>query len=52
MKKQVLLDVLETKEQGKSAWDRRFDKFACFYDRKFGPDWQDSDKQDFIFAYR
>jgi hypothetical protein len=52
IKKQDLLDVLETEEQGKSAWDRWFDKFVSFYERKFGPDWQDSDKEDFIFAYR
>ena len=37
---QHLLDVLEAEEQGKSAWDRWFDRFASFYERKFGPDWQ------------
>ena len=39
-----LLDVLEAEEKGRSAWDRWFDKFASFYERKFGPDWQDPDK--------
>ena len=41
---QHLIDVLEAQAKGKSAWDRWFDKFASFYERKFGPDWQDPDK--------
>ena len=41
---QHLIDVLEAEEKGRSAWDRWFDKFASFYERKFGPDWQDPDK--------
>ena len=39
-----LIDVLEAEAKGQSAWDRWFDKFASFYERKFGPDWQDPDK--------
>ena len=39
-----LIDVLEAEAKGQSAWDSWFDKFASFYERKFGPDWQDPDK--------
>ena len=35
-----LEDVLEAKEKGKSPWWRWFDRFAAYYDRKFGPRWQ------------
>ncbi len=41
---QHLIDVLEAQAKGTSAWDRWFDRFASFYERKFGPDWQDTDK--------
>ena len=39
-----LVDVLEAKEKGKSFWWRWFDRFAKFYDRRFGPDWQVRDR--------
>ena len=35
-----LIDVLEAIEAGKSPWSRWFDRFASFYDKKFGPRWQ------------
>ena len=35
-----LNDVLEAKEKGKSTWWRWFDRFADYFDKKFGPDWQ------------
>ena len=35
----------EAKEQGKSLWWRWLDRFASYYDRKFGPDWQIKDKE-------
>lgn len=38
-----LNDILEAKEQGKSFWWRWFDRFAAYYDEKFGPDWKDKD---------
>ncbi len=37
-------DILEAKEKGKNFWWRWFDRFASFYDKKFGPDWQEHDK--------
>jgi len=39
-----LNDVLEAQEQGKHFWSRWFDRFASYYDEKFGPGWQDEDK--------
>ncbi|MBW1998062.1 MAG: response regulator [Deltaproteobacteria bacterium] len=35
-----LNDILEAKEKGKNFWWRWFDRFASYYDKKFGPDWQ------------
>ena len=40
-----LNDILETKEQGKSFWSRWIDRFAVYYDEKFGPDWKNKDKE-------
>lgn len=40
-----LNDVLEAKEKGKPFWWRWIDRFASYYDRKFGPDWRDKDKE-------
>ena len=40
-----LNDVLEAQAEGKSTWWKWFDKFASFYDRKFGPEWQDENKE-------
>jgi CheY-like chemotaxis protein len=39
-----LEDVLEAKEKGKSFWWRWFDRFAAYYDEKFGPRWQEPEK--------
>jgi len=39
-----LEDVLEAKEKGKSFWWRWFDRFAAYYDKKFGPHWQEPEK--------
>jgi DNA-binding NtrC family response regulator len=39
-----LNDILDAKEQGKSLWWRWLDRFASYYDRKFGPDWKTKDK--------
>ena len=40
-----LNDVLEAREKGKSAWRRWFDRFADYYDRKFGPQWKELDEE-------
>lgn len=36
-----LNDILEAKEKGKNLWWRWLDRFASYYDRKFGPDWRE-----------
>lgn len=38
-------DVLEAKMQGKNTWSRWFNRFALFYDRKFGPGWSKRAKE-------
>jgi DNA-binding NtrC family response regulator len=35
-----LNDILEAEEKGKSTWWRWLDRFADYFDKKFGPDWQ------------
>ena len=40
-----LSDILEAREKGKNFWWRWFDRFASYFDRKFGPDWRESDKE-------
>ena len=40
-----LNDVLEAKEKGRHFWSRWLERFASYYDKKFGPDWQDEDKE-------
>ena len=39
-----LNDVLEAKEQGKSPWGRWYDRMGAFFEKKFGPKWQDDEK--------
>jgi CheY-like chemotaxis protein len=36
----ILNDVLEAKAHGRKFWWRWFDRFGEFYERRFGPDWQ------------
>jgi CheY-like chemotaxis protein len=40
-----LIDVLEAQAKGKNTWGRWFDRFASYYERKFGPDWQEPDRK-------
>lgn len=39
-----LNDILEAKEKGENFWWRWLDRLGPFYDRTFGPDWQEKDK--------
>ncbi len=39
-----LNDILEAKEQGKSVWWRWLERFGAYYDKKFGLNWKDKDK--------
>jgi DNA-binding NtrC family response regulator len=38
-----LTDVLEANGKGKSSWWRWIERFSEYYDKKFGPGWQESD---------
>jgi DNA-binding NtrC family response regulator len=40
-----LNDILEAKEQGKHLWWRWFDRFGAYFSRKFGPNWEQEDKE-------
>jgi len=40
-----LNDVLEAVEQGKHPWWRWVERFAAYYDRKFGRDWKTGDRE-------
>lgn len=39
-----LNDIFEAKEQGKRLWGRWFDRLADYFEKKFGPDWQEKHK--------
>ena len=43
--KLFLNDVLEAKENGKHSWLRWLDRFNIYYEKVFGEDWQDHDKE-------
>ena len=36
-----LIDIFEAEEKGKSLWWRWFDRLADYFEKKFGPDWQE-----------
>ena len=41
-----LEDILEARDKGKSLWWRWLDRLgSSYFDRKFGPGWQDQDKE-------
>ncbi len=40
-----LNDVLEARAKGEHSWWRWLQRFADYYDRKFGPDWRDRDRE-------
>ena len=42
--KTYLNDILEAHEKGESSWSRWLKRFGSFYERRFGPDWQERDK--------
>lgn len=39
-----LNDIFDAKEHGKSLWGRWFDRLADYFEKKFGPDWQEKHK--------
>ncbi|MBL7203278.1 MAG: response regulator [Desulfobacteraceae bacterium] len=40
-----LIDILEAKDSGKSFRGRWLDRFGAYYDKKFGQDWKDKNKE-------
>jgi DNA-binding NtrC family response regulator len=40
-----LNDVLEAKEEGKNFWWRWLERLGSYYDKRYGADWQDHDKE-------
>jgi DNA-binding NtrC family response regulator len=40
-----LNDILEARETGEHSWWRWLDRLGAYYERKFGPDWQNKDKE-------
>ncbi|MCG6879662.1 MAG: response regulator [Deltaproteobacteria bacterium] len=40
-----LEDVLVSRKSGKNLVSRWFERLGAFYDKKFGPDWQQKDKE-------
>jgi DNA-binding NtrC family response regulator len=40
-----LSDVLEAKEKGENYWATWLDSLGAYYDKKFGPDWKDQDRE-------
>jgi DNA-binding NtrC family response regulator len=40
-----LHDVLEAKKTGKSTWGRWLGRFNVYYEKIFGPDWKDHDRE-------
>jgi DNA-binding NtrC family response regulator len=39
-----LNDILEAREKGENFWWRWMDRLGAYYEKKFGPQWQDEDK--------
>jgi DNA-binding NtrC family response regulator len=42
---QLLEDILEARRRGKHFWWRWLDRMGAFYDRRFGPDWKEQDRE-------
>jgi len=40
-----LQDVLEAKEKGKNSWGRWFERLGSYFDKKFGPDWREEERE-------
>ena len=40
-----LNDILDAKEKGKNPWIRWYDRMGSFFEKKFGPQWKDDEKE-------
>ncbi len=41
----MLEDIMEARKRNKHFWWRWLDRMGAFYDKRFGPDWQDEDRE-------
>ena len=41
----LLEDVLEAREKGKNSWGRWFERLGAYFDKKFGPQWEDDERE-------
>jgi hypothetical protein len=40
-----LEDVLEAREKGKNSWERCFERLGAYFDKRFGLNWQDEERE-------
>jgi DNA-binding NtrC family response regulator len=40
----ILVDILEARKKGAGLWWRWLERMETYYQKKFGPDWKDKDK--------
>jgi DNA-binding NtrC family response regulator len=40
----ILVDILEARKKGLGLWWRWLERMETYYQKKFGPDWKDKDK--------
>jgi DNA-binding NtrC family response regulator len=38
-------DILGAVEKGKNTWGRWYDRLSSFFEKRFGPDWKEQDKE-------
>jgi CheY-like chemotaxis protein len=41
----ILVDILEARKKGTGLWGRWLERMEAYYEKKFGPDWKDKDKE-------
>jgi DNA-binding NtrC family response regulator len=41
----ILVDILEARKRGTGVWWRWLERMESYYQKKFGPDWKDRDKE-------
>jgi DNA-binding NtrC family response regulator len=41
----ILVDILEARKKGLGLWWRWLERMETYYQKKFGPDWKDKDKE-------
>jgi DNA-binding NtrC family response regulator len=41
----ILVDILEARKKGTGVWWRWLERMEAYYQKKFGPDWKDKDKE-------